>query len=372
MFKYNNFLKVCLEKIYNNLEYSNTPGIIIASPSNDPPYKFHWIRDSALVIRIIIDLINSNKNLNSNLLHIINYIECENVLQNSKSLSGLGEPKFNLDMSPYNEPWGRPQNDGPALRGINMLKIYKIVEKYYPTTLKEIVRNIILKDLNYILTEYKSECFDLWEEIIGYHFYTRIVQFKFLLEIKRHNFVEGSELQKVDQVLNEYTTFLKHHIGKNEIISSFNSYGQVSKLDDSSILLAFCHVDFDEEIMDMFKIEHILNSGNNLINYFREKYSDNNINLIGRYPHDKYYDGHIWVICSLALAQFYIYLSNISEEYIHLRKSAEKIFIFLISINANLDLSEQFDINNHKMLSAEKLTWNYSEIYKFIQIFNKF
>lgn len=88
MFKYNNFLKVCLEKIYNNLEYSNTPGIIIASPSNDPPYKYHWIRDSALVIRIIIDLINSNKNLNSNLLHMINYIECENVLQNSKTLSG--------------------------------------------------------------------------------------------------------------------------------------------------------------------------------------------------------------------------------------------------------------------------------------------
>jgi glucoamylase len=371
MFKYNNFLKVCLQKIYNNLDYSNTPGIIIASPSNDPPYKFHWIRDSALVVRIIIDLIVSNQDVNENLLHLINYIECENVLQNSKTLSGLGEPKFHLDMSPYNEPWGRPQNDGPALRGINMLKIYKIVNKYYPTTLKNIVREIILRDLDYIISEHRSECFDLWEEFIGYHFYTRIVQFKFLLEIKRQNFVDEDKLLKVENVISEYTKFLKHHIGKNEIISSFDIYGNISKLDDASILLAFCHVDFDKEIMNMFDINHIINSSNNLINYFRQKYNDHGIHLIGRYPHDKYYDGHIWIICSLALAQFYIYLSNISDTYKEHRQIAEQIFIFLVSINPNLDLSEQFDLQNHKMLSAEKLTWNYSEIYKFIKIFNQ-
>ena len=29
--------------------------MIIASPSNDPPYKFHWIRDASLVMRVIID-----------------------------------------------------------------------------------------------------------------------------------------------------------------------------------------------------------------------------------------------------------------------------------------------------------------------------
>ena len=30
--------------------------MIIASPSTNPPYQFHWIRDSCIVIRVIIDL----------------------------------------------------------------------------------------------------------------------------------------------------------------------------------------------------------------------------------------------------------------------------------------------------------------------------
>src|SRR5688500_16671266 len=34
----------------------------------------------------------------------------------SLSLDFLGEPKFQADGSAFNDPWGRPQNDGPAIR----------------------------------------------------------------------------------------------------------------------------------------------------------------------------------------------------------------------------------------------------------------
>ena len=54
------FLQDIIYKIYENMDYSSTKGIIIASPSNDPPYKFHWIRDSALVMRVILSLIENN------------------------------------------------------------------------------------------------------------------------------------------------------------------------------------------------------------------------------------------------------------------------------------------------------------------------
>lgn len=30
--------------------------------------------------------------------------------------SGLGEPKFNINLTAYTGPWGRPQHEGPAVR----------------------------------------------------------------------------------------------------------------------------------------------------------------------------------------------------------------------------------------------------------------
>ena len=51
-----------LKKIEENLFFSEKPGVIIASPSNFPPYKFHWIRDSALVMRVFINEFKLKKN----------------------------------------------------------------------------------------------------------------------------------------------------------------------------------------------------------------------------------------------------------------------------------------------------------------------
>lgn len=34
---------------------------------------------------------------------------------------GLGEPKFNVDMTEFTGSWGRPQRDGPALRATAMI-----------------------------------------------------------------------------------------------------------------------------------------------------------------------------------------------------------------------------------------------------------
>jgi glucoamylase len=37
------------------------------------------------------------------------------------SSGGLGEPKFNVDMSAFTGAWGRPQRDGPALRATALI-----------------------------------------------------------------------------------------------------------------------------------------------------------------------------------------------------------------------------------------------------------
>lgn len=37
------------------------------------------------------------------------------------STGGLGEPKFNVDMTAFTGAWGRPQRDGPALRATALI-----------------------------------------------------------------------------------------------------------------------------------------------------------------------------------------------------------------------------------------------------------
>ena len=105
-----------MEYFFNNIM---DHGSIIASPSKDPDYNFHWVRDAAIVMKGIITLYNDD-NQNQKYKNIMRkYIETELIhIQHHAA-----EPKFNIDKTPYTGEWGRPQNDGPALRGIVCLQM---------------------------------------------------------------------------------------------------------------------------------------------------------------------------------------------------------------------------------------------------------
>ena len=57
----NQYIDKILQRIIENTNTTTNPGIIIASPSEVPPYKYHWIRDSALVMRTIMDMYSITK-----------------------------------------------------------------------------------------------------------------------------------------------------------------------------------------------------------------------------------------------------------------------------------------------------------------------
>jgi len=339
-----------IDKMLENLYFSSKPGTIIASPSTDPPYQYHWIRDAALSMRVFINLYSKTKK-NVYLIHIFNYIERECEIQKMNTITGIGEPKVNIDNTPYNEPWGRPQNDGPALRCLNLINIYQLLLDDYPVIMKQIVLPMIQTDINYILNNYNKTCFDLWEEIDGWHFYTRMVQLKC---IKEYMIFENNE--KNNNIYLKLLDNLKHHISENGIISSFDKKGNIVKFDDASILLAYCHISFDSDIIKEIPIEFAIKNSINLINYFQNKYKTNTYYMIGRYFNDKYFNGHVWILCSLGLVQF---LKNINMN----DKKVDMILNKILSIDSNLNLSEQYDIDTQQKISAEKLTWNYSELY---------
>lgn len=375
------YIDKIMQRIIENTDTTSNMGMIIASPSTDPPYKYHWIRDSALVMRPIIDMyLKTNDPIYFK--HIINYLENETKLQNIKTISGLGEPKYNIDCTAYNEPWGRPQNDGPALRGIMLFKLIDIFKYKYDTLIEKLIIPIIIKDVNYIINNYDKISFDLWEEYNGWHFYTRMVQTKFIKEtIKNINYFDLNNVQ-LELIYNTLLKNLKDHINGNSIISSFDIDGKIIKYEDSANILAFCHIEYDEDIIKKIPLELALHTCDNLTLYFRNKYKNDELNLIGRYKNDKYYDGQIWIICSLAMAQYYIHLyqsRNIKKDKspMHRSKSnpnntfieiANQILERILTLDTDFILPEQFNPITNEFLSAKKLTWNYSELYLLIKL----
>src|SRR5438046_296817 len=90
-----------------------------------PSDFYTWTRDAALTMTWMIEaFVAGNNSLES---HIQNFVISQAQLQQVPNPSGgpttggLGEPKFNVNLSAFTGPWGRPQGDGSALRAIALI-----------------------------------------------------------------------------------------------------------------------------------------------------------------------------------------------------------------------------------------------------------
>lgn len=97
-------------------------GVVIASPSkNSPDYFYTWTRDSALTLKEVIDTFQYGYDSTLQ-TEIQNYIASQAIQQGvsnpSGSLSdgtGLGEPKFNVDLTAYTGSWGESNMPCPSI-----------------------------------------------------------------------------------------------------------------------------------------------------------------------------------------------------------------------------------------------------------------
>ena len=342
-----------MEYLFENI-FEN--GTIRASPTYDSGcnYNFHWTRDAAIVINSLINLYKkdeTSKEIKDKCFKIFNnYIRTEN----QHTLYHLGEPKFNLINTPYIGDWGRPQNDGPSLRGLVMIKLLPIlVEK------QNILKNIIYNNLLYTITVLEEYCFGLWEEQRGYHLYTRMVQYKFIKMCYDNNIVELEKLTQ--QLVKRSKELLFHNIAmeENKIYASFNLEGQIQREFDGAFLLGLNHIDYD---LDELNMDHdcIKNYVDKLILNFKEEYpiaTKMQIPFIGRYSKDLYFGGNPWIITTVALFQYWIKTGEIINHQEELVR-----FIKFIKEEKKMDLSEQIDKNNGDNISVDRLTWNYAEL----------
>lgn len=298
-------------------------GVIIASPSTEnPDYFYTWSRDASLTMKMVIDefLLGETKFES----YIEDFIHSQAVLQTVTNPSGtflpngvgLGEPKYNVDLTRFNGAWGRPQRDGPALRAIALIAYSNwLVSNDQEDKAKTVVWPVISNDLSYVGQYWNSTGFDLWEEVQGSSFFTTQNQFRALVEgdaLAKSLGVECTGCDQAPQVacfLNEAYWNGEYFIaninidtgrtGKdaNTALGSIAAFDVNAKCDDPSIQPC------NSRALSSFKA---------FVDAFRDP-SVYPINegvpqsegiAVGRYTEDVYFDGNPWYLITAGAAEF--------------------------------------------------------------------
>ncbi|KAA8909862.1 Six-hairpin glycosidase-like protein, partial [Sphaerosporella brunnea] len=165
-------------------------GAVIASPStSNPDYYYQWTRDSSMVFKVLLySYLNGNSSIDTFLRELAT--ESDKLQRTSNpsggprcSGAGIGEPKFYVNGAAYTGGWGRPQNDGPAIRATVLIKFASVLLDAGETSYKKDPSQTVIKnDLEYVANYWQVSGFDLWEEVQGQHFFNYMVQQRALIE----------------------------------------------------------------------------------------------------------------------------------------------------------------------------------------------
>lgn len=316
----------------------SVPGTVVASPSQmQPDYYYHWVRDASLVMITLERLIHKTDSqvFREFIAHqLFDFAHLTQFQQGQNSEGGLGEVKYYIDGTPYTGPWGRPQNDGPALRALAMIKLshYLLTQGREDFVRKSLYdgklpsQSIVKTDLEYVAHNWQNSDTDLWEEVKGHHFFTRLIQ--------RRALIEGAELalRLGDKGAADFYLQQSEFLA-NEIMNHWDSKKGYFKATlnpqdargkgglDSSIFIAVVNSYKEGDQFLPIYNEKLLSNAQILKDTFIQTYNLNSRSLekaplIGRYPEDTYngYEinslGNPWFINTLDFASFHYKLAH--------------------------------------------------------------
>lgn len=326
--------KFALERIDLSMQQpGGAPGAVVAAPSkSNPDYWYFWVRDGSLTLDYIHHLLVSGNNPQFRRQQLEDFAAFSRHLQLTDNPSGpasgagIGEPKFNLDGTAFTGGWGRPQDDGPAIRAFaltryanTLLKEGKDVSYLYraempPTT-------VIKADLEYVAHYWQETCFDIWEEVKGHHFYTRLVQRRALLEgadlARRLNDAAAADFYV--QQANAIESYMDYYWDSNRklLVTTLDRDGGLDYKNsqiDVQVVLAALHAAGSDDYLGPTS-DRIQATAVQVINSFKNLYPINTQHpdlgtAIGRYPEDQYTgtgtgQGNAWVLATAAIAEVY-------------------------------------------------------------------
>lgn len=361
------------------------PGMVVASPSrSNPDYYYDWVRDTALTMRAMVDYYELKKDPKIKQL-LFTWVDAEAFRQNQPTFTGLGEPKYFIDGRGYTGGWGRPQNDGPALRAITMIKFARILLKegnqdfvlkvLYHGTIP--ANSVIKKDLEYTAHHWREPSFDLWEEEKGMHFYTLLAQHTALQEgaLLARELGDAGAAQFYDQESRKIAQSLKSlyvdpTIGLKTTMGREGGLGYKNSNIDVAPLLALLHNHPYQKVFP-FRSAPVQKYVSVLIDTFNNLYAVNKAYpdlgvAIGRYPEDRYDgyqtsgQGNPWFLSTIGLAEYYCQLNREAFRSDLSQKIENQFKRVLFHSDRRGAMSEQFNHNNGVMQGATELTWSHN------------
>ncbi|KAI1420706.1 carbohydrate-binding module family 20 protein [Xylaria sp. FL1777] len=394
-------------------------GVIVASPSTvNPNYFYTWSRDAALTMKMLVDeFLLGEKQLES---YIKDYIHSQAVLQTVTNPSGtflpngagLGEPKYNVDLTRFNGAWGRPQRDGPALRAIALITYSNwLISSGQKQKAKTVVWPIISNDLSYVGQYWNSTGFDLWEEVLGSSFFTTQNQFRALVQGDALAKTLGVHCTGCDQAP-QVACFLNEAYWNGEyFIANINSNDGRTGKDANTMLGAISVFDRNARCDDA-SIQPCNSRGLSSFKAFVDAFRNSTLYPInkgipktegialGRYTEDVYFTGNPWYLITAGAAEYlydavaqwkvqgsltidktslsffrdiypaaqvktYTLKTNIFEFALILKAVTDYAESFVAVVKkytpADGSLTEQFNKTSpFKPTSAEHLTWSYA------------
>ncbi|KFX99237.1 hypothetical protein V490_01898 [Pseudogymnoascus sp. VKM F-3557] len=391
-------------------------GAVVASPSKtEPPYWYTWSRDSALVFKYILDKFESkfDESLQAQVQnYIIAQAKVQGISNPSGSLtdgSGLGEPKYEVNLTAFTGDWGRPQRDGPPLRAAVLIGYGNwLIDNGYRDTAESSIWPILVNDLAYVVQYWNQGGFDLWEEVNGNSFFTTAAQHRALVEGIAFAARLGKSCDNCATVAPQILCFQQKFWNSdgNYIVSNINVDNGRKGIDVNSILTSIHNFDpaggCDDPTFQPCS-DRALANHKAVTDSFRSIYPINAgiaqgaAVAVGRYSEDVYFKGNPWYLATFAAAeQLYdaLYqwdsvgafaISDVSlgffkdiypEAAVGTYKKDSEVFTavaaavktyadgFMVKAQEHTpksgDFAEQYDRSTGSPLSAADLTWSYA------------
>jgi glucoamylase len=374
-------------------------GSVLASPviadwNPEPDYFFHWLRDSAIVMRTVADLMQDatspieRARWQKHFGDFVNFslalsginggdLEAQSQVRHTtrrgfskylrpqsqmRALGGdglLGEPRFNPDGTLDIFRWSRPQYDGPALRALACLRFLAA-----GGAVSRALQRLLHLDLGFTLRHAGKRCIGPWEEPgqRTHHYYVALVQLGALMHGRA--FIDAEALDKAERRLR--ATLARHWSERHQVYTALwpATADSAEDLIDAVQLLAVLDADLPDgphSVLDprmhktqaaierLFAYEFPINRG-------REAPA------LGRYRGDRYFGGGAWYPTTLgAAALYYRRALHPGPGRAALIARGDAFMATVCDLTPEDGaLSEQVDRASGVQTSARHLSWSYA------------